>query len=225
MPDDGAPHHHLGRVVVGQAGFRVDAAGAEERPVGVELGEERLRVAPEQAASPCRTWPPAQQDLDVSRPDSSSAAGTELVSTRPRKLAGSARATSSAVVPTSMTIVSSGSTSDAASAAMARLASMCRAAAGREAALAGPAGRAGRAAVDPVQQPVCCSVRRSRRMVSTDTSNSPGQVLGGDRAVLPYLGQDRLAALRRQHARHLRVGRSGFRRGAGAMELGHYARC
>ena len=60
------------------------------------------------------------------RPESSIAAGTELVSTRPRKLAGSDRATSSAVVPMSMTIVSSGSTSAAASAAMARLRSICR---------------------------------------------------------------------------------------------------
>ena len=61
-----------------------------------------------------------------SRADSSSAAGTELVSTRPWNVAGSALATSSAVVPTSMTIVSPGSTSVAASPAMARLASMCR---------------------------------------------------------------------------------------------------
>ena len=61
-----------------------------------------------------------------SRPDSSSAAGTELVSTRPRNAAGSARATSSAVVPTSMTTFSPASTSDAASPAMARLAWMCR---------------------------------------------------------------------------------------------------
>jgi hypothetical protein len=54
------------------------------------------------------------------------AAGTEFVSTRPLKLAGRARATSRAVVPISMTIVSSGSTSEAASAAMARLRSMLR---------------------------------------------------------------------------------------------------
>ena len=50
------------------------------------------------------------------------ATGTELVSTRPSNVAGSALATSSAVVPTSMTTVSPGSTSEAASRAMARLA-------------------------------------------------------------------------------------------------------
>jgi hypothetical protein len=50
-----------------------------------------------------------------------------VVSTRPRKPAGRALATSSAVVPTSMTTVSSGSTSEAASAAMARLRPVWRA--------------------------------------------------------------------------------------------------
>ena len=43
------------------------------------------------------------------------------MSTRPRKSAGSARATSSAVVPTSIAMVSSGLTRVAASRAMARL--------------------------------------------------------------------------------------------------------
>src|SRR6516164_3015409 len=42
--DDRAADHHLGRVVVGEPGLGVDPAGAEERPVGVELGEECLGV-------------------------------------------------------------------------------------------------------------------------------------------------------------------------------------
>jgi len=49
------------------------------------------------------------------------ATGTELVSTRPRNDSGSARATSSAVVPMSMTIVSSGLMRVAASLAIACL--------------------------------------------------------------------------------------------------------
>ena len=59
-----------------------------------------------------------------SRADNSIATGTELVSTRPRKLAGSARATCRAVVPMSMMMVSSGLVSEAASAPIAWLAAM-----------------------------------------------------------------------------------------------------
>src|SRR5215472_17045261 len=40
MSDDGPPDDDLWRVVVGQPGLRMHAAGAEECLVGVELGEE-----------------------------------------------------------------------------------------------------------------------------------------------------------------------------------------
>jgi hypothetical protein len=45
--DDRAPGGHLGRVVVGQSGLRVHAAGAKERLVRVEVGEERLGLRAE----------------------------------------------------------------------------------------------------------------------------------------------------------------------------------
>ena len=63
--DDRAPGDHLGRVIVGQAGLRVHAAGAEERLVGVELGEERLRVRAEAGRVARPHLPAAELDLDL----------------------------------------------------------------------------------------------------------------------------------------------------------------
>src|SRR5215469_8969133 len=45
MRDDRAPDDDLGRVVVGEPRLVVHAARAEERPVGVELGEEAISVS------------------------------------------------------------------------------------------------------------------------------------------------------------------------------------
>jgi hypothetical protein len=45
--DDRAPGGHLGRVVVGQPGLGVHAAGAEEGLVRVEVGEECLGLRAE----------------------------------------------------------------------------------------------------------------------------------------------------------------------------------
>ena len=124
--DDRAPGDHLGRVVVGQPGLGVHAAGPEERLVGVELGEEGLGLGAVAGRVAGPYLPAAQQQVDLSRSASSIATGTEFVSTRPRNASGSARATSSAVVPMSMTMVSPGSTSVAASRAMACLRGACR---------------------------------------------------------------------------------------------------
>ena len=63
--DDRAPGGHLGRVVVGQPGLRVHAAGAEERLVGVEVGEEGLGLRAEAGRVAVPDLPAAQQQLDL----------------------------------------------------------------------------------------------------------------------------------------------------------------
>jgi hypothetical protein len=63
--DDRAPGGHLGRVIVGQAGLRVYAAGAEERLVGVEVGEEGLGLGAEAGRVAVPHLPAAQQQLDL----------------------------------------------------------------------------------------------------------------------------------------------------------------
>jgi hypothetical protein len=63
--DDRAPGGHLGRVVVGQPGLRVHAAGAEERLVGVEVGEEGLGLRAEAGRVAVPDLPAAQQQFDL----------------------------------------------------------------------------------------------------------------------------------------------------------------
>jgi len=76
--------------------------------------------------SPRRTCPPHSSKSISARSARAIATGTEFVSTRPRNASDSALATSSAVVPMSMTMVSSGSIRVAASRAMACLRGECR---------------------------------------------------------------------------------------------------
>jgi hypothetical protein len=63
--DDRAPGGHLGRMVIGQPGLRVHAAGAEERLVGVELGEEGLRLRAGAGRVAVPHLPAAQQQVDL----------------------------------------------------------------------------------------------------------------------------------------------------------------
>ena len=151
--DDRAPDHDLRRVVVGEPGGGVDAAGSDERLVGVELVEERLGVRARAGPVAGAHRAAADQQVDAGPVGQLHRGGTELVSTRPRNAAGSARATSSAVVPTSMTIVSSGSTRLAASAAIARFRSTLRLLRAVKLPSSGPPGWPGGPAVHALQQP------------------------------------------------------------------------
>ncbi len=65
MRDDGAPGGHLGRVVVGKTGLGVHPAGPEERLVGVEVGEERLRLGAVAGRVAPPHLPAAQQQVDL----------------------------------------------------------------------------------------------------------------------------------------------------------------
>ena len=87
--DDRAPGGHLGRVVVGQPGLRVHAARARGTPC--RRRTRRRRPRPARRSRPRRRAGPARRTAAArprSRSTSSIAAGTELVSTRPRKASG-----------------------------------------------------------------------------------------------------------------------------------------
>ena len=198
MRDDRAPGGHLGRVVVGQPGLGVHAARAEEGLVGVEVGEEGLRLRAEAGRVAVPHLAAAQQQFDL-RPVGERHRGGHRVrqhpaaegfGQRPGHLErGGADVDDEGVLGLDQR---RGQLRDG------LLARGVQGAPGGEVTLGGPDRK--RAAVNPFEQPL---VPQSAQVAADRLQRHavpPREVLGGDRLGLADLGEDRLAALSRQHS-------------------------
>ena len=195
--DDRAPGGHLGRVIVGQPGLRVHAAGAQERLVGVEVGEEGLGLRTEAGRVAAPDLPAAQQQLDL-LPVGERHRGGHRVRQHPaaegfRERAGHLQRGGADVDDDRVLGLDQGRGEPGDG----QLARRVQAAAGGEVALRGPDRE--RAAVDPLEQapvpqPAQVAADRLQRHAVL-----PREFLGGDRLRLAKLGDDGLAALSRQH--------------------------
>jgi len=195
--DDRAPGGHLGRVVVGQPGLRVHAAGAKEGLVRVEVGEERLGLRAEAGRIARPDLPAAQQQLDLI-PVGERHRGGHRVRQHPaaeglRECAGHLQRGGADVDDDRVLGLDQGRGEPGDG----QLARRVQAAAGGEVALRGPDRE--RAAVDPLEQapvpqPAQVAADRLQRYAEL-----PREFFGGDRLRLAKLGEDGLAALSRQH--------------------------
>jgi hypothetical protein len=195
--DDRAPGGHLGRVVVGQPGLRVHAAGAEEGLVRVEVGEERLGLRAEAGRVARPDLPAAQQQLDLI-PVGERHRGGHRVRQHPaaegfRQGPGHLQRGGADVDDDRVLGLDQGrgQLGDG------QLARRVQGAPGGEVALRGPDRE--RAAVHPLEQPPVPQPAQVAADRLQRHAEPPREFLGGDRLRLAELGEDGLAALSRQH--------------------------
>ena len=195
--DDRAPGDHFGRVVVGQPGPGVYAPRAEERLVGVELGEERFGLGAVAGRVAGPDLPAAQLQLDLV-PGGEFHRGRHRVRQHPaaERLGqgpghlqrGRADIDHDGVLRRDQGRREPGD---------GQLPFAVQGAAGGEAVLGRPHRQ--RPAVDPLEQaPVPQAAQVAPDRLGGD-AEPLGQVLGGDRLSLAQFGQDGPAALSRQH--------------------------
>jgi len=195
--DDRAPGGHLGRVVVGQPGLRVHAAGAEERLVGVEVGEEGLGLRAEAGRVAGPHLPAAQQQFDL-LPVSERHHGGHRVGQHPaaegfRQGPGHLERGGADVDDDGVPGLDQrrGELGDG------ELARCVQGAPGGEVALGGPDRE--RAAVHPLQQPPVAQPAQVAADCLQRHAEPPREFLGGDRLRLAELGEDGLTSLSWQH--------------------------
>jgi hypothetical protein len=195
--DDRAPGGHLGRVVVGQPGLRVHATGAEERLVGVEVGEERLGLRAIAGRVAVPDLPAAQQQVDLfpvgerhrGRHRVRQHPAAEGLRQRPGHLQRGGADVDDDRVP--------GLDQGRGQPRDGQLPLGVQGAPGGEVALGGPDRQ--RAAVDPLEQPPVPQPAQVAADRLQRHAEPPREFLGGDRLGLAELGEDGLAALSRQH--------------------------
>jgi len=195
--DDRAPGGHFGRVIVGQPGLRVHAAGAEERLVGVEVGEERLGLRAEAGRVAGPDLPAAQQQFDLlpvgERHHGGHRVGQHPAAERFRQRPGDLERGGADVDDDRVLGLDQGrgQLGDG------QLAHRVQGAPGGEVALGRPDRE--RAAVDPLEQPPVPQPAQVAADRLQRHAEPPREFLGGDRLRLAELGEDGLAALSRQH--------------------------